>query len=78
MSPTSKQAGVTAGRNQNSIGDRMEKKILGETRLSRGGAVLLWPDEPAVCAEDSSGFRGLVHWPSRRQVLHWDLSLGLI
>ncbi len=35
-----------AARNQNSIGDRMEKKTLGETRLR--GAVLLWPDEPAV------------------------------
>ncbi|KAI2652467.1 Retinoic acid receptor beta [Labeo rohita] len=28
---------VTAARNQNSIGDKMEKKTLGETRLSRGG-----------------------------------------
>ncbi len=27
---------ATAARNQNSIGDRMEKKTLGETRLSRG------------------------------------------
>ncbi len=26
---------ATAARNQNSIGDRMEKKTLGETRLSR-------------------------------------------
>ncbi len=50
---------ATAARNQNSIGDRMEKKTLGETRLSGGsggggwggvGAVLLWPDEPAVCS----------------------------
>ncbi len=43
---------------QNSIGDRMEEKktILGETRLSRVGAVLLWPDEPEGCA----GSRGLV------------------
>ncbi len=42
---------ATAARNQNSIGDRMEKKALGETRLrggGGGGAVLLWPDEPAV------------------------------
>ncbi len=29
---------VTAARNQNSIGDRMEKKTLGETRLSRGAS----------------------------------------
>ncbi len=28
---------ATAARNQNSIGDRTEKKTLGETRLSRGG-----------------------------------------
>ncbi len=27
---------ATAARNENSIGDRMEKKTLGETRLSRG------------------------------------------
>ncbi len=27
---------ATAARNQNSFGDRMEKKTLGETRLSRG------------------------------------------
>ncbi len=27
---------ATAARNQNSIGDRTEKKTLGETRLSRG------------------------------------------
>ncbi len=29
---------VTAARNQNSIGDTMEKKPLGETRLSRGAS----------------------------------------
>ncbi len=29
---------VTAARNQNSIDDRMEKKTLGETRLSRGAS----------------------------------------
>ncbi len=29
---------ATAARNQNSIGDRMEKKTLGETRLSRGAS----------------------------------------
>ncbi len=29
---------VTTARNQNSIGDRMEKKTLGETRLSRGAS----------------------------------------
>ncbi len=29
---------ATAARNENSIGDRMEKKTLGETRLSRGGS----------------------------------------
>ncbi len=37
VSPT-KQA--TAARNQNSIGDRTEKKTLGETRLSRGAIFL--------------------------------------
>ncbi len=29
---------ATTARNQNSIGDRMEKKTLGETRLSRGAS----------------------------------------
>ncbi len=29
---------ATATRNENSIGDRMEKKTLGETRLSRGAS----------------------------------------
>ncbi len=29
---------ATAARNENSIGDRMEKKTLGETRLSRGAS----------------------------------------
>ncbi len=38
---------ATAARNQNSISDRMEKKTLGETRLS-WGPFLLWPDDPAV------------------------------
>ncbi len=38
---------VTAARNQNSIGDRMEKKPWEKPGLV-GGPVLLWPDEPAV------------------------------
>ncbi len=29
---------ATAARNENSIGDRMQKKTLGETRLSRGAS----------------------------------------
>ncbi len=37
VSPT-KQAEATAARNQNSIGDRMAKKTLGETKLSRGAS----------------------------------------
>ncbi len=39
-------------RNQNSIGDRMEKNPW-EKPGSVGGAVLLWPDEPAVCSNCS-------------------------
>ncbi len=50
---------VIAARNQNSIGDRTEKKPW-EKPGSVRGPVLLWPDESAVCAEDSSGTRGLV------------------
>ncbi len=38
---------ATAARNQNSIGDRMEKKPWKKPG-SVGGPVLLWPDEPAV------------------------------
>ncbi len=38
---------ATAARNQNSIGDRTEKKPW-EKPGAVGGAVLLWPDEPAV------------------------------
>ncbi len=34
--PQLRKPEVTAARNQNSIGDRTEKKTLGETRLSRG------------------------------------------
>ncbi len=44
---------ATTARNQNSIGDRTEKKTLGETRLRRG-SVPLWPDESVVfsnCSE---------------------------
>ncbi len=43
---------ATVTRNQNSIGDRTEKKTLGETRLSRG-PVPLWPDKPVVCSNCS-------------------------
>ncbi len=32
---------ATAARNRNSIGDKMEKKALGETRLSRGASTRL-------------------------------------
>ncbi len=49
---------ATAARNQNSIGDRMEKKPR-EKPGSVGGPVPLRPDEPVDCAEDSSGSSGL-------------------
>ncbi len=70
---------ASAARNQNSIGDRMEKKTLGETRLSRG-SVLLWPDEPAVCSmlQQSQIVQRTHLVPvvlsrrlSRRRGLHW-------
>ncbi len=48
----------TTARNQNSIGDRMEKKPW-EKPGSVWGPVPLRLDEPAVCAEDSSGSSGL-------------------
>ncbi len=37
-SPQLSKPEATAARNGNSIGDRMEKKTLGETRLSRGAS----------------------------------------
>ncbi len=43
---------ATAARNQNSIGDRMEKKPW-EKPGSFGGAIPLWPDEPVVCSNCS-------------------------
>ncbi len=44
---------------------------------SVGGPVLLWPDEPAICTEDSSGSRG--SYPDGHlgdEVFTGDLSLG--
>ncbi len=43
---------ATAAKNQNSIGDRMEKKPW-EKPGSVGGPVPLWPDEPVVCSNCS-------------------------
>ncbi len=43
----------TAARNQNSIGDRTEKKPWDKPG-SVGGPVPFWPDEPAVCSNCSS------------------------
>ncbi len=55
---------ATAARNQNSIGDRTEKKkTLGDPG-SVGGPFLLWPDDPAVqfqllaVSADVQGCRG--------------------
>ncbi len=76
---------ATAARNQNSIGDRTEKKTLGETRLSRG-PFLLWPDDTAVQFQLlQSQIGGLIWFPRSCPdgclgdgVLTGDLSLGLI
>ncbi len=53
-----------AARNQNSIGDRMEKKPW-EKPGSVGRPVLLWPDEPAVCSNCSKVrlCKGLIWFP---------------
>ncbi len=66
VSPT-KQARATAARNQNSIGDRTEKKTLGETRLSRGAISPLArrhsssiPTAAKSDCKGSTGSRGLV------------------
>ncbi len=73
-------------RNQNSIGDRTEKKTLGETRLSRGGAFLHWPDDTAVQFQLLQSQIGGLNWFPRSfpdgclgdGVLTGGRSLGLI
>ncbi len=62
---------ATAARNENSIGDRMEKKPWEKTG-SVGGAVPLRPDESVVCSNCSKVLTG------GDEVLTGDLSLGLI
>ncbi len=49
MIPQLSMPEATAARNQNSIGDRMEKKPW-EKPGSVGGPVPLRPDEPIVCS----------------------------
>ncbi len=69
---------ATAARNQNSIGDRMEKKTLRETRLSRRASSPLTRRTSSLC-------RGLIWFPRSCPdgclgdgVLTGGLSLGLI
>ncbi len=52
MIPQLRKLEVTAARNENSIGDRMEKKPW-EKPGSVGGPVPLRPDEPVVCSNCS-------------------------
>ncbi len=68
---------ATVARNQNSIGDRTEKKPW-EKPGSVGGPVPLWPDEPVVCSNCSKvSVRAplvpvvLSRWLSRWRSLHW-------
>ncbi len=76
---------ATAARNENSIGDRMEKKPW-EKPGSVGGPVPLRPDEPVVCSNCSKVRVQVVHWFQGSfpdgclgdEVLTGDLSLGLI
>ncbi len=65
---------TTTARNQNSIGDRTEKKKPGSVR----GAVPLWPDEPVFCSNCSKGSVSsplvpvvFSRWLSRWRGLHW-------
>ncbi len=77
---------ATAARNQNSIGDRTEKKNLGRNQAQSGGAFLLWPDDTAVQFQLLQGqIGGLIWFPRSRPdgclgdgVLTGGLSLGLI
>ncbi len=76
---------ATAARNQNSIGDRMEKKPW-EKPGSVGGPVPLRLDEPVVCSNCNKVRVQVVHWFQWSfpdgclgdEVLTGDLSLGLI
>ncbi len=75
---------ATAARNQNSIGDRTEKKTLGETRLSRG-AISPLARRQQFNSLLQSQIGGLIWFPRSCPdgclgdgVLTGDLSLGLI
>ncbi len=71
--------------NENSIGDRMEKKPW-EKPVSFGGPIPLWPDEPVVCSNCSKVRLLVLNWFQWSypdgclgdRVLTGDLSLGLI
>ncbi len=72
-------------RNQNSIGDRTEKKTLGETRLSRGASSPLSRRTNSLFQLQQSQIvrAQLFHWSFPDgclgdEVLTGDLSLGLI
>ncbi len=79
---------ATAARNQNSIGDRTEKKTLGETRLSRGAISPLARRHSSsipTAAKSQSQIGGLIWFPRSCPdgclgdgVLTGGLSLGLI
>ncbi len=69
---------ATAARNQNSIGDRMEKKTLGETRLSRGAiSPLARRHSSSIATAAKSDWRAhlvpeiLSWWLSRWRGPHW-------
>ncbi len=69
---------ATAARNQNSIGDRTEKKTLGETRLSRGAiSPLARRHSSSIPAAAKSDWRAhlvpevLSWWLSRWRGPHW-------
>ncbi len=76
---------ATAARNENSIGDRMEKKPW-EKPGSVGGPVPLRPDESVICSNCSRVRVKVVHWFQGSfpdgclgdEVLTGDLSLELI
>ncbi len=55
---------ATAARNQNSIGDRMEKKP-----WEKPGSVSLRPDEPVVCSNESMAFiKTLIKWGAKKRL----------
>ncbi len=68
---------VTAARNQNSIGDRMEKKTLGETRLSRGAISPLAREYTLLSVHSEYGMDPSTHYFVLEIFIFYALSMSI-